>query len=291
MLPVKVPRDPAPSRIKYRLERLWLRPAIRKVVKTGIPVLILVALGLTLVSDPGVQARTGEVYAGLRDRLKTHRALIVQRVEIRDASDHVAEEVAAAMALGLPASSLDVDIAAVQARIAALDIIETASVRLGGDGVLMVDVQERIPALVWRGPDGLQLVDATGVRVGKLLRRDHRSDLPLIAGAQANVAAAEALQLFALGTAYRDRIRGLVRVGARRWDVVLDRQQRVMLPEEEAVAALARIIALDRAEDLLARDITVVDLRDARRPTLRLSPAAWDGLQARRVAGEGRDGT
>ena len=42
-------------------------------------------------------------------------------------------------------------------------------------------------------------------------------------------------------------LRGLVRVGDRRWDLVLDRNQKIMLPEQNAPAALERLIALDKA--------------------------------------------
>jgi cell division protein FtsQ len=65
-------------------------------------------------------------------------------------------------------------------------------------------------------------------------------------------------------------------MGERRWDVVLDRDQRLMLPEVNPVRALDRTLALDSAEDLLARDFTHLDLRNPERPTLRLSARALD---------------
>ncbi|MDZ7909564.1 MAG: cell division protein FtsQ/DivIB [Gemmobacter sp.] len=44
-------------------------------------------------------------------------------------------------------------------------------------------------------------------------------------------------------------------MGERRWDIVLDRNQRILLPAKEPVRALERLLALDKAEDLLKRDI------------------------------------
>ena len=98
----------------------------------------------------------------------------------------------------------------------------------------------------------------------------------LIAGAGAEAAVAEALALAAAAGPVRDRLRGFVRVGERRWDAVFDRDQRILLPEEGAVAALERAVALDLAADLLARDVAVVDLRMAGRPTLRLTADALE---------------
>jgi cell division protein FtsQ len=55
---------------------------------------------------------------------------------------------------------------------------------------------------------------------------------------------------------------------------VLDTDARVLLPEEGAVPALERVIALHQAQDMLDRDVAVVDMRLGDRPTLRVGPAA-----------------
>ncbi|MFD1808525.1 cell division protein FtsQ/DivIB [Gemmobacter lanyuensis] len=91
--------------------------------------------------------------------------------------------------------------------------------------------------------------------------------------------AAEALQIVAAAEPIVPRLRGLVRVGERRWDVVLDRGQRILLPANNPVRALERLLALDKAEDLLNRDVLTVDLRSQQRPTLRLAPNALRALR------------
>ena len=87
-------------------------------------------------------------------------------------------------------------------------------------------------------------------------------DLPLLAGAGAREHVREALALMDAALPLGDRLRGLVRVGARRWDLVLDRNQRIRLPEQGAMQALERVLALDQAQDLLARDLLFVDMRN-----------------------------
>jgi cell division protein FtsQ len=69
-------------------------------------------------------------------------------------------------------------------------------------------------------------------------------------------------------------------VGTRRWDLVLDRNQSILLPAENPVTALNGLIALNAAENILARDLTSVDLRNPQRPVLRLAPAALDAFRA-----------
>jgi len=148
--------------------------------------------------------------------------------------------------------------------------------------VLAVRVEERQPALVWRAPEGLMLLDATGHRIAGIDSRAMRPDLPLVAGAGADLAAAEALELVRGAGPLLARLRGLVRMGERRWDIVLDGDERIMLPAEGAVAALHGLIALDASEAVLARDLAVVDLRLPGRPVLRLAPHALAELRRAR---------
>jgi len=148
---------------------------------------------------------------------------------------------------------------------------------------LQVTITERVPALIWRGPQGLTLLDGDGHRVAGLASRADRPDLPVIVGEGADKAAAEALELVEAAGPMMKRLRGLVRMGDRRWDMVLDRNQRLLLPEDRPVQALERLLALDQAEDLLGRDLAAIDLRDEKRPILRLGEDAL--LQARRARG------
>jgi cell division protein FtsQ len=97
----------------------------------------------------------------------------------------------------------------------------------------------------------------------------------------------EALALVAAAEPVAERLRGLVRVGERRWDVVLAGaargDQTVMLPERGAVTALELVLALDAAQDLFARDLASIDVRNIHRPTLRLRPQAVEELARMRA--------
>jgi cell division protein FtsQ len=160
--------------------------------------------------------------------------------------------------------------------------VRSAELRVRAGGVLQVVITEREPVMVWRRPDGrLDLIDEGGHRVASLAARADRPDLPLIAGEGAETAAAEALAVLDAAAPLAERLRGLVRVGGRRWDLVLDRDQTILLPQAAPVSAVERLLALDAAQDILARDILAVDLRNEHRPTLRLAPAA---LAAQREA-------
>ena len=81
-------------------------------------------------------------------------------------------------------------------------------------------------------------------------------------------------------------VRGLVKqYGATRalddLDLRLDSGVTVMLPDEGEAGALAELVAIDRAEGVLARDVETVDLRLSDRIAIRLSA---DAAKARLAA-------
>lgn len=280
-------RDPAPSRWAYRWHRLWLTPLFRFAVRVVLPVAVMAAIAGLWLSDADRRAALQATYADLRAEFQNRPEFMVNLIEIEGASPVLAEAIRVGLALNLPRSSFEIDLAAARARAETFDAVERADLRIQPGGVLQVSVTERVPALVWRAPDGVWLLDAGGHRVGQIGARSLRGDLPLIAGRGAERAAPEALALVAAAGPLVPRLRGLVRMGERRWDLVLDRDQRILLPEQNPVRALERLLALDQAEGILSRDITAADLRLDHRPTLRLTSGAAETLRQIRLAQTG----
>lgn len=280
-------RDPAPSRWAYRWHRLWLTPTFRFAVRVGLPIVVIAAAVGLFAADEGRRAAATGLYEDLRGQFQNRPEFMVNLIEIEGASPVLSEAIRVGMALDLPKSSFEIDLSAVRGRVETFDAVQRADLRILQGGVLQVNVTERVPALVWRAPDGVWLIDAGGSRVAAISARSLRGDLPLIAGRGAETAASEALALVEAAGPLVPRLRGLVRMGERRWDLVLDRDQRIQLPADDPVRAVERLIALDQAEQLLSRDVTVVDLRLPRRTTLRLSAEGADALRQIRLAQTG----
>lgn len=267
-------RDPAPTRLAYRLHRLWLTPFFRAMLRVGIPVFCLVFAGAWYVGDDARRSALVDRYYELRRSIEQRPEFMVGMMRIEGASPEVVQDIQEILAIDFPVSSFELDLEYMRGMVVGLDAVEKAELRIAPGGILRIDVAERQPAVIWRGRDGLEMLDAQGHRVSALESRTDRPDLPLIAGEGAQDRVPEALDLLAAAGPIAGRVRGLVRVGERRWDLVLDRDQRILLPETGALRALERVIALDQAEDMLARDIVTVDMRNGERPTLRLAPGA-----------------
>lgn len=276
----RAPHDPAPSRWGYRYQRLLLTPAFRLLLRVGLPVFLVLFIAGYWFSKEGNRARFAATLAEIRSSIEERPEFMVAAMAVDGADDALAAQVRAALPVDFPVSSFRLDLEAMRATVEALPAVRRATVRVKPGGILDVDVLPRVPVALWRGAEGLQLVDEEGVPIGTAATRAQRPDLPLIAGQGADRAVPEALALVAAAGPIAPRVRGLVRMGERRWDLVLDGGQRVLLPTNDPVPALERVIALEQAQDMLARDISVVDMRHAARPTIRLSETAVAALQA-----------
>lgn len=271
-------RDPAPTRAQYKMQRLWLTPMFCAVMRYGVPVLVVAAIaGVVFGSETRRNAIMAQ-YETLRDKIEQRPEFMVKLLAVEGASPSLDAAIRAVANIELPQSSFDLDLEAARARVATLDAVADVQLRVKSNS-LLISITERDPVLVWRRDENLELLDATGRRVALMTERADRADLPLIAGEGANEAAAEALQIVQAAGPLLPRLRGLVRMGERRWDLVLDRDQRVMLPADQPLKAVDRLIALDQAENLLERDILTVDLRNKERPVLRLAPYALNELR------------
>ena len=271
--------DPAPSKWHYRLQRLWLTPLFKALIRTGIPSFGFVFLFTWYINDPARITAIVDTWTRTVRAVQDRPEFMVSLLRIEGASAQLQEDIQEVLPVDLPLSQFALDIDALRAKLEELDPVEKAEVRIKSGGVLLLKVTERQPAVAWLSDDGIMVLDATGHHVARLTDIAEAGALPVIAGPGADTQVVEALRLIEAAAPVADRLVGLTRVGNRRWDVNLTRGQRILLPETAPAAALDRALAMHAAKDVLARDVTVVDLRIGDRPTLRLSQDARTELK------------
>lgn len=272
--------DPAPSRWSWRMQRLMLTPGFRLTLRAGVPFCLTLLAGTLYLADPQRRAAISQSVAEARTSFEERPEFMVKLMAIDGADDVVSSEIRSAVMIEFPQSSFDLDLEALRAKIIGLDGVKNASVRIKPGGILQIDVTRRIPVALWRNADGLALIDEEGVSVALAESRSDHPHLPLVVGTGADRHVAEALDLLETASMLESRVRGIVRMGERRWDVVLNRNQRIMLPETDATRALERVIALEGAREVLTRDVLRVDMRIAARPTIRMTEHATSEWRA-----------
>ena len=281
--------DPAPSRLSYRLQRLALTPSVRRGFTFGMPLAAVAVIGTLTFAEQERRAQVTAWIDEMRSKIESREEFMVRLMSVEGASDRLAADIRDLLPVDFPISSFDLDLAAMQEAVRTLDAVEDASLRVRPGGVLDIRVTERVPNFVWRRGEDLLLIDAAGHPVTAIEARADRGDLPLLSGIGADRAAPEALELVRAAGPILPRLRGFVRIGERRWDVVLDEGQKIRLPELRPVQALEQVLAVDEAQDLFARDVILVDMRVPRRPTVRIRQEAAETVRQVKMTELGDD--
>lgn len=179
---------------------------------------------------------------------------------------------------GTPIVSVEID--EIKSTVERLPWVREARVARRLPDTVMVELAERTPMALTREGQRLLIVDERGETFRPADIGRWRS-LPVISGAGAREAVAGLAAILAEDPALRRRVTSAVRVGGRRWDVVVDGRIRVLLPAEGERTAWQRLIAAEKADRLLDRAVTAVDLRVGGRMLLRVD----EGLIARAGGG------
>ncbi|WP_375621366.1 MULTISPECIES: cell division protein FtsQ/DivIB [unclassified Bartonella] len=157
--------------------------------------------------------------------------------------------------------------------------VQSANVQKIYPNRMRISIVEREPYAIWQHDGIMDIVDNTG-RVIVPFKGEIVRDLPLVVGQGAQNAAKVFIQALSVYPEVYDRIRAFVRVGDRRWDLVLNNGMRVMLPENGALERLSSLFSSGIMQDLLSRDILSVDLRLADRITVSLSDETLERYHA-----------
>ena len=276
---VPLTSDPAPSLLSYRMQRLWLTPLFRALIRVGLPAFGIVGLGWIFLSQADNRDYLRVMVQQAKVSVQNQPVHQLQTLTIEGASPWLLEEIRVQFGKLFPISAFELDLEGMRGWIEGIPSVKRAAVLTSAGGLLSVQVTEIQPEFIWRNFEGLQLISAQGDLLRRVLVRADFAHLPLIAGEGVIASLGEARALLNTAAPISDRLRGLVRIGERRWDLVLLDGQTIALPEANPEQVLAQVIVLSAAQDLFERDILLMDFRNPRRPTLRLRPQALAGLK------------
>lgn len=175
---------------------------------------------------------------------------------------------AAAIPRGTPIFAVDLE--EVRDRVAMIGWVRDVAVSRQFPNIVRIDVTERVPIAVWQHEGELVLIDNTGAQITRTGIENFQT-LPQVVGAGANVAAASIVTVLQSEPMLYGQMSAAIRVGERRWDVLFKNGVRLKLPEDGAARAWRRMAELQAKHNVLAREVEIVDLRQADRLILRLT--------------------
>lgn len=130
MRSLKSPRiDPAPSRLGYRYQRLMLTPAFRKMVKVGLPVLIVGGLIAGWVARDANRQMIADAYIDIKTQIQQRDEFMVKAMAVDGADETLDADVRMVLPVEFPVSSFDLDLEEMRQTVAALPAVADATVR------------------------------------------------------------------------------------------------------------------------------------------------------------------
>ena len=260
---------PRPSKIRYRLERVWLRLWLRKLILYLSLILVFSTFCLLIFvySNDWIKLKDYKNY--FKNNIFERPELSVSKLEIKTTNLDLVNQINAILKLSFPINSIKLDINHIQKIINQIDSVESSNVRINDSGVLLVEVIERKPVAVYRENDDLTLIDLKGYKINNIFSRNDRKDLPLIVGTEGNYQVKEALEIYQLLSIYLNEIRGLIRIGERRWDIIFKNNKRIKLSEKYPKRSLRNFLSSDKSYLISSNDFVIIDLRFTNKIILR----------------------
>jgi cell division protein FtsQ len=164
-----------------------------------------------------------------------------------------------ALDIGPDVSTLNFNADAALDRIEAIPSVKSAEIRKVYPAGLAVTVVEKMPMARWRIGDKTWLVDENGSPI--LADDGSFRSLPLVVGEGAADDAMVMIHALDKYPAITEDLAALSRVGDRRWDLIFYSGLRVQLPENGVAQALVALTQDQADNQLLDRDVSVIDMR------------------------------
>jgi len=271
--------DPAPSRIAYRIMRLMLIPRLRLIFTLGFPSLLIFCATLGLFININVWENISAIKKDLKLAFVERPEFMIKVASIDGSSDELANEIREILPLDFPVSYFDLDIKYLHKVVNEIPAVASAAIKISVGGVLQINVTEKSPAFIWRKDNVMSVIDETGSFIRIANSRVDYPKLPLVVGEAANLVVSEISSLMQANEYFKDHVRAFIRVGERRWDLILENNVRIMLPQREFLAAFDRLMLMDEAGSLLSGRLSNIDMRLVVRPTVRVDTVSVDHLR------------
>ena len=271
--------DPAPSRIAYRIMRLLLIPRLRLIFTLGFPSLLIFCATLGLFININVWENISAIKKDLKLAFVERPEFMIKVASIDGSSDELANEIREILPLDFPVSYFDLDIKYLHKVVNEIPAVASAAIKISAGGVLQINVAEKSPAFIWRKDNVMSVIDETGSFIRIANSRVDYPKLPLVVGEAADLAVSEISSLMQANEYFKDHVRAFIRVGERRWDLILENNVRIMLPQREFLAAFDRLMLMNEAGSLLSGRLSNIDMRLVVRPTVRVDTVSVDPLR------------
>lgn len=247
---------PSKQKIAYRRLKRMLRPFF----------FLLIILGLFIGGGWAIYEFASEQEFSLF-RTKTAKLVPMKLAHIIIDGCKLTTEYEIKQALGINIGDpiLNFSIKDAQKRLNGLTFVNYAVIKRQLPDTLIIHIIERSPFAVWQNQGKFKLIDKKGNIVNDqgMNGKDGQAflKLPLVVGIGANTTASDLIDILSVYPDIKNRMVAAVRIGNRRWNLNLKNGTIILLPENQEIAAIQRLIQYEKQFQLLDRPLKHIDLR------------------------------
>ncbi|MFC7053647.1 cell division protein FtsQ/DivIB [Hansschlegelia quercus] len=257
------------TNLRLKLARL----ARKRRLGLGLTALFYASVGVLGMIDGGHWPAVKEEALNLHITTANALGFRVLAVQTEGQSALTDDEVLLALGIKDDTALPFLDVKAARERLMANPLVAEATVRKLYPDRVTVHLTERKPFALWQHDGKVQILADDGTPIDEF--RDSRfAHLPLVVGPLANTRAQTLLAALDAAPKIKAETYAAVLVAERRWNLRLRSGVEVKLPETGFAEALGRLEVMQDRDNVLAKWIDVVDMREADRTIVRLAPEA-----------------
>ena len=262
----------AATKAPARPRRRRTSRSLRRAVLWGAPLALVAGLGIGAVTSGAVRLphSVQDATTAVFD-FTGQLGLVVTDIQVKGRETTDTATILAALDARYGTPILAVNPARAKQQLEALPWVRSASIERRLPGTIVVSLVERRPLAVWQHDGKQELIDQDGTVI-PVTDLSRFAKLPTVVGDdQARHGAAQLLELLASEPDIDARVTAVVLVGDRRWNARIDNMLDVMLPEDDIAGAWSKLAQLQRANQILQRNVEVIDMRLPDRLVLRVT--------------------
>ena len=156
---------------------------------------------------------------------------------------------------------LNVDIDRIQKKLEALRWVDHVTVKRNLNGIVTIDINEKIPFVIWARPGRQAVVLDTK---GQIIPETDASDfenLLMIEGVNASDHVPHLIKMLKAEPIVAERIRSATWIGDRRWTLYTADGTAIHLPDDDIGYALSRLAKLQKTQNVFSKSLLSIDLR------------------------------
>jgi len=161
-----------------------------------------------------------------------------------------------------------VNLSAARARVESLGWVQKASVTRLLPNRISVVITERTPFAIWQNKQSFSLISAEGAKISSA-DPERYANLPVVVGPGAGAEAASLLSDLAMRREFSNRVRFVVRVSDRRWNLNFDSGAKLLLPATGWKQVLDELSRSESVMEMFDIPKVVVDARISGRISVR----------------------